>query len=545
MPAEPPLIPIPEYLPDAPRPVTRLVSLSGLIPQGEGLHNGVFLDKQPARWGDTALNTPNTDLFSGGICVRGSGLNAIWTAFVGGQSKLWKRATGWGDSLADDVTRTVGGGYGTLPGNRWQFAKFGDYVFAVNGSDEAQIFKLGTSTNFEDLTSYSGYSGPASLTPKYVTVWGSFVFFADDTSVYWCGVENPLQWEPGFEGADKQDIPDSGGVRGLVSSLQGVIVGTRDNLQLFRFTGDEDVFRRDVANESVGVAAAYSMVQAENTFFFLSRSGFREGLQAMPVGRDKVDRTFTRKLVAAAFALQNYFVQKNFVAWTGNDATYDSNNGGAEWVQIEDPSSQVYDWVGGWWDDSLGLVIWTADPRYYSGAGVDENPSVAALAYSPVYRRWVVSPLGVLAAGGWRSVRGERDDYPVSSYIYYSNGDTEANVGVFQGTSPWSFVMEWHPGAPVMLRRLRLVGQFGGNTKLTKVEIYKNRWDGSMVSSPYETLTPDAAQDEVDEVSIGWHRINRRGLWFRFHFAQADDPTTYTEQIMGLQVDAIPAGGGA
>ena len=517
-------IPFPEYRPDDPRPQTRMGAMSGLIPDVNGYHNGINLNLSNETWGETSAGVGQTDLYLGGFTALSDTGTSV--TFVGNTANLYQRASGWGDTLVTELTRGAGGDYATPKGNLWQFAQFGNYVIAVNGDDKPQYFLFGTSTLFDDLDDLGSFAGTLPRA-KYVIAVGEFVVFGYENKVAWSGLNNIAQWTPGEEGSDVQELPDSGNVTGLIPYQNGFIVATERNLQYFNFIGGSYTFSRQVVNERVGCAGPYSMVRAEDDFYFLSRNGFRKGVAASPIGRGRVDTAYLRKLLDASISSTTQWMQTNFIQLTDNPFQVVSN-------------PTAYDYVTGYWADDLGLIIWGADGRFISGQTNAEAAKDVSLAYSPALDRWVDSPVGLVRAG-WQSVRAEADEYPVGNYIYLDDGNTTSYVTAFNGCNPWSFTIQWWPGNEnVYLQKIRLIGTYGGNVKLVSVKAYDNRYDGE--AAPHTTFTPSALSDEADENTNSWHWVGVRGRWFEITFQQEDNPTAFTEQLVGLEAVIKTAG---
>ena len=72
--------------------------------------------------------------------------NGIFYTFIGTTTKLYRMET---NKSLTDVTRTSGD-Y-TTSGNRWYFAKYGNWIIATNFNDEVQVLKGMTAANFEPL----------------------------------------------------------------------------------------------------------------------------------------------------------------------------------------------------------------------------------------------------------------------------------------------------------------------------------------------------------------------------------------------------------
>lgn len=72
--------------------------------------------------------------------------NGNYYTFIGTTTKLYRLEI---DKSLTDITRTSGN-Y-TTSGNRWYFAKYGEWIVATNFNDEVQVLKGMTAANFEPL----------------------------------------------------------------------------------------------------------------------------------------------------------------------------------------------------------------------------------------------------------------------------------------------------------------------------------------------------------------------------------------------------------
>lgn len=128
--------------------------------------------------------------------------------FIGTTTKLYRVET---NKSLTDVTRTSGA-Y-TTSGNRWYFAKYGDWIVATNFNDEVQVLKGMTAANFEPLVTTE------TIKAKYVVQNHGHLFLCYYTragatypnGVLWSGKDKINQYdktlEPTTDAANMEESP--------------------------------------------------------------------------------------------------------------------------------------------------------------------------------------------------------------------------------------------------------------------------------------------------------------------------------------------------
>lgn len=273
-----PIIPFAEWLPDMP-------ALGGAAREA--------LNVVPAAASYRPLNSLTS--ISNALTARAQG--AAWfrgtdgtvKMFAGDVSKLYLLDNVTWDDVSQAATT-----YATPSDGNWRFTQFGSLAFAVNGVDDLQSFDLAAGTNWED----SAGSPPSGA--AFIATVGNFLVLGKIGS-------NPqrIQWSPynnatGTWGsiaatqADLQDLPDGGDVTGLVGGEYGVVL-QETAVRRMTYEGPPVVHRIDVIARDIGCSVPNSVAGFINRAFFLHKSGFYMvvgGQQVLPIGRDKVDRTF-------------------------------------------------------------------------------------------------------------------------------------------------------------------------------------------------------------------------------------------------------------
>lgn len=215
--------------------------------------------------------------------------------FAGTATGLYKLNTS--DLTWENVSRTSGGAYNASTDNRWSFAQFGNQVIAVNPNDDAQVYEIGVSSDFEAL---GGTPPRAAL----VGVWGDYVVLGRLTdypnAVHWSDFNDPENWTPGAGSlSDMQEFPDGGRVMGFSSSTNPIIIQETAIRRGVLVPGDPAVFSFDKIADGRGCNASPSVVTKDDMTFFLATDGFWSvtaagGLKA--IGYEKVDKTLLAEM---------------------------------------------------------------------------------------------------------------------------------------------------------------------------------------------------------------------------------------------------------
>lgn len=200
------------------------------------------------------------------------------------------------DVTWDNVSKA--GGYAAI---RWEFARFGDRVIAVDIADQAQFFDLGSSTLFADLPEDTGNAPNA----RHVGVIRDFLVFGnvDDgvarpNRVTWSGFNNSQQWAPSAATqAGSQDLKAEGGdVMRIVGGDVGIIF-QESAITRMAYVGPPVIFRFDDLERSRGTVASDSVAWNGSQVFYYAEDGFymmdmRTGGPSVPIGANRVDQFF-------------------------------------------------------------------------------------------------------------------------------------------------------------------------------------------------------------------------------------------------------------
>jgi hypothetical protein len=179
---------------------------------------------------------------------------------------------------------------------QWQFAQFGNLVFATQANANLQVFDLSSSTNFADC---------AGTPPKaaYISVVGRFLVLSGLNStpyrIQWSGLNATMTWTSGTNSSDFQDFPDGGLVRGVAGGESGIIFQDQAIRRMSYVPGSPLIFQIDRITQDKGLFAPYSIIRAGEITFFFAGQGFHKivpGGVPEQIGREKVDRTFLTDL---------------------------------------------------------------------------------------------------------------------------------------------------------------------------------------------------------------------------------------------------------
>src|SRR5262245_25327857 len=179
---------------------------------------------------------PLPDRCVGATAARTS--DGQWKIYAGTPTKLYKFTfTGW-----VDVSRTTGGNYNVPPlGEKWSFAQFGDWLFAVNSGDVPQRINVMTGSNFEAVPGSPPIAHNVKQVGDFLVLSGLMSSPYNQRQIIWCGINDTTMWTPGTNLCDVQEFPDGGPVQGVAGGEIGYVVQDR-TIRLMQFLpGDSQV----------------------------------------------------------------------------------------------------------------------------------------------------------------------------------------------------------------------------------------------------------------------------------------------------------------
>lgn len=260
--------------------------------------------------------------------------------FAGTASDLWRMTK----SSQPDWS-LVGTGYTLTPDDRWEFAKYGERVFAASPTEDLQSITLSLQSSFASVS-----GAPRS---RHISVVKNFLVVAstavDPQRVQWAGLDAPDAWTPSaVTQADFQDILGDGGWnQGIVAGLAGsdAVIVQEHAVWRMMYVGTPLVFQFDLVEAARGSISPGSIVQSGGFVFYISDNGFFQfdGTSSAPIGRGKVDKFFLGRVDAASLRrvtavadVQRPLVYWGFPTTSGTTVILAYNWQVQEWTLIEE-----------------------------------------------------------------------------------------------------------------------------------------------------------------------------------------------------------------
>ncbi|OAF05465.1 hypothetical protein AYJ54_00740 [Bradyrhizobium centrolobii] len=190
-----------------------------------------------------------------------------------------------------------GATYSTLTGTaQWQFAQFGNLVFATQANAPLQVYDLSSSSAFADCAGTPPQAAYISVVGRFLVLSG---LLSQPYRIQWSGLNATTTWTSGVNSSDFQDFPDGGIVRGVAGGEYGIIFQDQAIRRMSYVPGSPIIFQIDRIAQDKGIYAPYSLVRAGEQIFYYGTQGFAKiapGGYPEPIGREKVDRTFGANL---------------------------------------------------------------------------------------------------------------------------------------------------------------------------------------------------------------------------------------------------------
>jgi hypothetical protein len=260
---------------------------------------------------------PSPAVYSGALGARCQGAVALQDTagnvniFAGDAGHLYRLAAG--TTAWTDVSRAAG--YATTAEDRWTTALFGTRVLMSNFADPIQSLLVGGGTLFADLA-------PAAPQARYLAVVRDWLVAANTFDpvdgnqpqrVWWSAIDDPTNWPaPGTAAAaavqsDFQDLVGDGGwIAGIVGNLGGADAAVFQERGIVRmnYVGPPAIFSFSTAEGARGTPAPGSIAQLGAVVYYLGEDGFYafDGAASVPIGVDRIDKTFFADLDQAYFS---------------------------------------------------------------------------------------------------------------------------------------------------------------------------------------------------------------------------------------------------
>jgi hypothetical protein len=196
-------------------------------------------------------------------------------------------------SSAGSGTHSCTSHYAALSANtQWQFAQFGNKILATQANDKLQVYDLSSSTAFGDNSGSPPQAAYIAIVGRFVVLSG---LLSNAYRIQWSGLNDTTNWTSGTGSSDYQDFPDGGIVRGVAGGEFGVVFQDQAIRRMSYIPGSSIIFQIERITDQFGLLAPYSLVRTGSRIFFYSNQGFckiEAGGLPMPIGRERVDRTF-------------------------------------------------------------------------------------------------------------------------------------------------------------------------------------------------------------------------------------------------------------
>jgi hypothetical protein len=436
--------------------------------------------------GHSALATALSATAKGGVStINSSGQSNI---FCGTTDTLYKfNSTTY---VFDDVS-TAATTYDVPNGDFWDFHQFGDILLATNQNDGLYYFDLNSGTNFVEVT--------ASPHAKYVTSVGEYVMLLHldgfPNRAQWSQIGSVTDWTVGTAGADYQDLPDGGEIRGVTFGEDSVHILQQRGIRAVQYIGGDYTFQFQKVNSARGLASAPSLITAANTFFWVDEDGFYRwsGGQAVPIGGEKVDRTFIEDFDLNRIGeIQGAADPTNKIVW---------------WLvtNVDNTKEMIgYDWQLDRWtrSDTNMSYIFPAVSTAVTLEGLDNiSASIDALQYSLDSRVWL---------GGRPSLAGF---------------DSSNAFGYFDGSNLAAVVET----ADVKLQPENNRSFVNGYRVITDASTHTGQV--AVKDEHYDTLTWDMATSPISGTGLVTSRANGRLHRFRCNVPAASS-WSYVQAVM-------------
>lgn len=205
--------------------------------------------------------------------------------FVGDTARLYKVIA----KVATDVSKT--GGYAADPDWQWSFEQFGDNIIAAARGVTLQRFQIGTSTNYADIS-----GAPVA---EVVFRIRSHMFACSGRTVNWSAFNDVTDWtpDPATQAGNTTVGQDAGIIVAGIGGEQGAIFQERGIIRV-GYQGGDIPWILDEVEGGRGACSPGAVRRWGRGAFACSEDGFYfwDGLEAKPIGANKVDKTFANDL---------------------------------------------------------------------------------------------------------------------------------------------------------------------------------------------------------------------------------------------------------
>jgi hypothetical protein len=221
-------------------------------------------------------------------CLGGAGFydsTGAPVTFVGDTGRLYRLT---GKSPAD-VSKS--GGYSADTDWAWGFEQFGDNIVAVARGPKPQRFVLGSSDTFADLE--NAPDGDVVFRIR------QHLWICGGLTANWCAFNNITDWEPDFATQAGSTVlgQDAGIIVAGIGGEQGAIFQERGVTRV-TYQGGDVPWVLDEVEGGRGACSPTAVRRWGTGAFVCAEDGFYffDGIQAQPIGANRVDKTFVSEL---------------------------------------------------------------------------------------------------------------------------------------------------------------------------------------------------------------------------------------------------------
>lgn len=421
----------------------------------------------------------------GAIEAKDKDLNVF--QYAGDAGKIYSLAgTSW-----DDVS--LGGGYSTGAGERWEFVRWKEKIIATNFTDDPQSMTLGGS-NFADMTT--------ALRFRHVAVVRDFVvagntFDGGDGNVRdrvrWCAINDETNWTVSpITLADFRDLKSGGGIQRVIGGEFGVICAEKSTWRM-TWAGSPVVFQIDEVLPGIGALAPGGVVAFGDSVFFASEQGFialQGGASGAPIGAGRVDQFF-----------------------------------------INDVDQDHLDKISSVADPKSGKVFWA-----YPGAGNTDGRPNKMIVYDRTLNKWGYFEYEqelIWRSGGVATTLEQLDDFNLGMELA-TNGD-------FAADTDWSKGTGWTIAAGVATHAVGSVSSINQTTAVTEDTYYRAQFDviGRTAGSIFPVLGGGPIGTAVSLDGTAYLETLRCGVGNQFTFQASSDFDGSIDNVSVKDIDDL------
>lgn len=213
-------------------------------------------------------------------------------------------------SSFSDVSKA--GGYTLAVTDRWEFALYGNFVFATCKTYPVQVYQIGVSSLFADLSADASKAKVLAVSNEFLIL-GDLIGQGANASaigtlegaVHWSAIGVPSSWPiVGTSAAvavqsDYQPLQGGGGpVNAVVAAGEYVCVLRERQIWRMDYVGGAPVFQLRLMDPGHGCVIPGAAIAVGNLVYYPSRVGWYvfNGESSTPIGYEKVDRFWRAKM---------------------------------------------------------------------------------------------------------------------------------------------------------------------------------------------------------------------------------------------------------